>query len=874
MYNIPERHPEEVYVDSLETLDQCLEQASAAQKIFATFNQEQVDKIFTAAAKAAAAARIPLAKWAVEETRMGLVEDKVIKNHFASEMVFNAYKNAKTCGIIDRDPAAGIMKIAEPVGVIAGITPTTNPTSTAIFKSLICLKTRNAIVFCPHPRARESTAAACRVIHEAAIAAGAPRGIVACIARPSVEVSKSLMCHPITRLVLATGGPAMVKAAYSSGKPAVSVGAGNSPVIIDETADIVMAVNSVLISKTFDNGVICASEQSIVVVDSVFDKVRQEFIDRGCYFVEGEERTKLAQVMLKNGALNPDIVGQTAYKIAQLAGFEVPETTKVLIGDADVVGPSEPYSYEKLSPILGFYRVPDFAVAVDRAEQLILFGGSGHTSILYTAPTNQDRIEIFGQRMIAGRILINQPASQGAIGDIYNFRLEPSLTLGCGTWGGNSISENVTIKQLMNVKTVTERRENMLWYRVPPKVYFKRNSISVALQELAGKKKCFIVTDKPLYNLGYCDPVEKILNNLGIDVDIFSDVLPDPDTATIDKALTQVRSFKPDVIIALGGGSPIDCAKIVWLLYDHPELKFEDLALRFMDIRKRIITFPTAHKTYFIAIPTTSGTGSEVTPFSVVTETSTGIKYPIADYALTPDMAIIDADFVLSMPRGLAAASGFDAIVHSLEAYVATTASDYTDSLCVQATQLLFKNLANSVNKSEPGARESVHNAATIAGMAFANAFLGVCHSIAHKVGAAFHIPHGTANALLIPHVIAFNATTAPQKMGIFSQYRYPKALEKYAQMARNVGFYAENDVEATEKLVQGLEALRAEIGLPSSIKEFGIKEEEFMAKLDDLAEQSFDDQCTGCNPRYPLIGDLKQILVDCYHGQRKPVRG
>ncbi|KAL0222937.1 hypothetical protein P9112_002327 [Eukaryota sp. TZLM1-RC] len=871
---IPEPHQSDIQVNTIEDLDRLIERANSAQKEFSTFSQEAVDKIFMEASKAAAAARIPLAKMAAQETGMGLVEDKVIKNHFAAEMIFNAYKHSKTCGIIERDVSAGIIKIAEPVGTIAGITPTTNPTATAIFKSLLSLKTRNAIVFCPHPRAKAATAAACRVVHEAAVAAGAPRGVVACIASPTVELSKGLMHHKGVHFILATGGPAMVKAAYSSGKPAAGVGAGNTPVIIDESADLVMAVNSVLVSKTFDNGVICASEQSIVCVDSVAEKVRKEFIDRGAYFCTKEQAELLGKTIIKNGALNAGIVGQPAHKIAELAGFEVPEHTKVLIGDAEAVGPEEPFSYEKLSPVLGFYTVPDFTTALDKAEQLIRFGGSGHTACLYTEPSRTDRVEAFGSKMVAGRILINQPASQGAIGDIYNFRLEPSLTLGCGTWGGNSVSENVTIKQLMNVKTVTERRENMLWYRVPPKIYFKRNSTEVALKELAGKQRALIITDKALHELGYSERVEKMLMDLNIDCEVFSDVKPDPDTETVFKGLARCKSFKPDVFIALGGGSPIDAGKIMWLLYEHPELRFEDLALRFMDIRKRIISFPTEHKSMFIAIPTTSGTGSEVTPFSVITDTETKIKYPLADYAIVPDMAIIDSDWVMTMPKSLAAFSGYDSLTHALEAYVATTSSPYTDSLAIQASKGVFANLTESVNEGTPKAREAMHNSATMAGMAFANAFLGICHSLAHKLGSNYNIPHGLANAILLPHVMSFNATDAPQKMAIFSQYQYPKALERYASMADCLGVSGSNNAEKTENLIKACEDLRDSVKIPATIKDAGVTEEAFMAGIDNLAEQAFDDQCTGTNPRYPLIGDLKKILLDAFHGTRQPVRG
>lgn len=774
-------------VGSIEELDLLITRVKKAQKIYSTYTQEQVDKIFKAAALAANNLRIPLAKMAVEETGMGIVEDKVIKNHFACEYIFNKYKDIKTCGIIEQDETNGIIKIADPIGIIAGVIPTTNPTSTAIFKSLLCLKTRNSIIFSPHPRAKKSTIAAAKAVLDAAVQAGAPADLIGWIDAPSVELSQALMRHDDISLILATGGPAMVKAAYSSGKPALGVGAGNTPAVIDETADIQMAVSSILMSKTFDNGVICASEQSIVAIKEVYNAVKSELAFRGAYILNKEEKKKVANVIMVDGHLNAAIVGQSAFKIAQLAGITVPENAKVLVGEAEIIGEEEAFSFEKLSPVLALYCANDFNDSVDKAVQLIRFGGSGHTSVLYTKPTNAERIKEFGEKLITGRTLINSPAAHGAIGDLYNFKLDPSLTLGCGSTGGNSVSENVGVKHLINIKTVAERKENMLWFRVPPKVYFKPGCLSLALSELKGKKRAFIVTDNMLCELGYAKKVTDILEQVNIQFQIFSDVKPDPTISTIDQALVQIRGYKPDVIIALGGGSPIDAAKIIWLLYEHPELKFEDLAMRFMDIKKRIATFPElGKKSELVAIPTTSGTGSEVTPFAVITDDETHCKYPIADYELTPNMAIVDAALVMSMPRSLCAASGIDALTHALEAYVSVVANSFTDGHALEAMRLIFKYLPTSYTEgaNNPEAREKIHTASTLAGMAFANSFLGICHSMAHKLGAAYNIPHGVANSLLINQVIKFNANDCPTKQAAFPQYKYPQAKARYAEIA------------------------------------------------------------------------------------------
>jgi acetaldehyde dehydrogenase/alcohol dehydrogenase len=858
-------------VTNRQELEELIQQVKKAQQQFANYSQEQVDLIFKKAALAANNARIPLAKMAVQETGMGVIEDKVIKNHFASEIIYNKYKQEKTCGIIEEDKSFGLQKIAEPVGILAGIVPTTNPTSTAIFKALIALKTRNGIIFSPHPRAKDCTIAAAKIVLEAAVKAGAPAGIIGWIDQPSVELSQALMQHPSINLILATGGPGMVKAAYSSGRPSLGVGAGNTPALIDETAHIKMAVSSIILSKTFDNGMICASEQSVIVVDSIYEEVRQEFIDRGAYLLSPEEREKVTEILLKDGHINPDIVGQSVEKLAAIAGIYVPEDTRLLIGEVENIGLEEPFSYEKLSPILAMYRAKDFEDGVKKAEKLVLFAGRGHTAVLYTSPSNREHIKRFEDNVETARVLINTPSSQGAIGDIYNFRLDPSLTLGCGTWGGNSISENVEPSHLLNIKTVAERRENMLWFRVPPKVYFKYGSLPIAIRELAGKKRAFIVTDKPLFDLGVTAALEEVLEEIGITVNIFYDVEPDPSLETVERGLNVINTFNPDVIIAIGGGSPMDAAKIIWLLYEHPEIEFESLAMRFMDIRKRVYELPPlGEKALMVCIPTTSGTGSEVTPFAVVTDRRNNIKYPLADYALTPSMAIVDPELVLNMPKKLTAYGGIDALTHALEAYVSVLASEYTNALAQDAIRLLFKYLPSSYHNGakDPKAREKVHYAATMAGMAFANGFLGICHSMAHQLGAIFHIPHGLANALMISHVILYNATDAPFKQATFSQYKYPNVKWRYARIAHSLGLGGESETESVERLVLAIECLKREIGIPASIKEvIPETEAEFMAKLDHLAEQAFDDQCTGANPRYPLIEDLKTLLIQAYHG-------
>ncbi|XWK86274.1 MAG: bifunctional acetaldehyde-CoA/alcohol dehydrogenase [Phormidium sp.] len=858
-------------VTNNEELEQLIQRVKAAQRKYAAYTQEQVDTIFKKAALAANTARIPLAKMTVAETGMGVVEDKVIKNHFASEIIYNKYKGDKTCGVIEEDKAFGIQKIAEPVGILAGIVPTTNPTSTAIFKALIALKTRNAIIFSPHPRAKECTIAAARIVLEAAVAAGAPEDIIGWIDEPTVPLSQALMQHPDINLILATGGPGMVRAAYSSGNPSLGVGAGNTPALIDSSAHLKMAVSSIILSKTFDNGMICASEQSVIVVDDVYDEVRSEFIDRGAYFLNAEEREKFAKLMIVNGRLNAEIVGQPVSKLAELAGVTLPEDTRVIIGEVDKIGTDEPFAFEKLSPILAMYRAKDFEDAVEKAEKLVLFGGRGHTAVLYTAPSNSEHIKRFEDKVETARVLINTPSSQGAIGDLYNFRLDPSLTLGCGSWGGNSISENVEPKHLLNIKTVAERRENMLWFRVPPKIYFKFGALPVAIRELAGKRRAFIVTDKPLYDLGVTAPLEAALEEIGLKFDTFYDVEPDPSLETVQRGLALMNTFQPDVIIAIGGGSPMDAAKIMWLLYEHPEIEFEGLAMRFMDIRKRVYELPAlGDKAIMISVPTTSGTGSEVTPFAVVTDRRSSIKYPLADYALTPTMAIIDPELVLNMPKKLTAYGGIDALTHALEAFVSVLASEYTNSLALEAIRLLFKYLPSAYHNgaNDPKAREKVHYAATMAGMAFANSFLGICHSMAHQLGATFHVPHGLANALMISHVIKYNSTDAPFKQATFSQYKYPNAKWRYARIASYLGLPGETDEEKVNSLIAAVESLKRELDLPSSIKD-SIKEsrQEFYAKVEHLADQAFDDQCTGANPRYPLITDLKQLLEDAYEG-------
>ena len=862
---------ENIVIDNLEALTQKMKEMKAAQREFARFTQEQVDKIFLAAALAANKARIPLAKMAVEETGMGVVEDKVIKNHYAAEYIYNAYKNTKTCGVIEEDKAYGIKKIAEPIGLIAAVIPTTNPTSTAIFKALIALKTRNAIIISPHPRAKLSTIAAAKIVLDAAVEAGAPEGIIGWIDVPSLELTNQVMRD--ADIILATGGPGMVKAAYSSGKPALGVGAGNTPAIIDDTADIRLAVNSIIHSKTFDNGMICASEQSVTVVGDIYDAVKAEFADRGCYFLKGRELDKVRKTMIINGSLNAKIVGQSAYKIAQLAGVEVPENTKVLIGEVTSVDISEEFAHEKLSPVLAMYHAKDFDDAIAKAEQLVADGGYGHTSSLYIDPAETEKLAKHQAAMKTCRILVNTPSSHGGIGDLYNFKLAPSLTLGCGSWGGNSVSENVGVKHLLNIKTVAERRENMLWFRTPEKVYFKKGCMPVALDELGtvmGKKKAFIVTDSFLYKNGYTKPITDKLDELGITHTCFYNVAPDPNLACALEGAEQMRLFGPDVIIALGGGSAMDAGKIMWVLYEHPEADFLDMAMRFQDIRKRIYTFPKmGEKAYFVAIPTSSGTGSEVTPFAVITDEKTGTKYPLADYELLPDMAIIDADNMMDQPKGLTSASGIDALTHALEAYASVMASDYTDGIALKAMKLIFKYLPSAYENGAKDikAREEMANASTLAGMAFANAFLGICHSLAHKLGAFHHLPHGVANALLITYIMRFNAAHVPTKMGTFSQYQYPHALERYVECANFCGFFGNTDEETLENFINGIEELKEKVGIKKTIRDYGIEESAFLETLDDMVEQAFDDQCTGANPRYPLMSEIKEIYLKAYYG-------
>ena len=857
-------------VDTPEALESLIKRVKKAQEIFETYSQEQVDKIFKAAAMAANKMRIPLAQMAVEETGMGVVEDKVIKNHFASEYIYNKHKNAKTCGVIKEDKPNGIKIVAQPLGVIAGVIPTTNPTSTAIFKSLITLKTRNGIIFSPHPRAKKCTIEAARIVLEAAVKAGAPEDIIGWIDTPSLELTNMLMTHDDIATILATGGPGMVKAAYSSGKPALGVGPGNTPAIIDETADIKMAVSSILMSKTFDNGMICASEQSVVIVDSVYDEVMKEFQYRGGYLLNKKEKEKVAKTIIIDGKLNAAIVGQPAYKIAQMAGVEVPQTSKVLMGEVSKIDLAEEFSHEKLSPVLAIYRANDFDEAVQKAYELVVLGGAGHTSVLYTDERKQDRINKFAAKLHTSRILINSPSSQGGIGDLYNFKLEPSLTLGCGSWGGNAVSENVGVKHLLNYKTVAERRENMLWFKVPPKVYFKRGATDLALKELKGKKRAFIVTDRYLFNSGTVYNVTNVLEEIGVDYQIFFDVKPDPTISTINDALSMVRTYEPDVIIALGGGSPIDAAKIVWLMYEHPETVFEDIAMRFLDIRKRICELPElGQKAMMVAIPTTSGTGSEVTPFAVITDDKTHVKYPVADYALTPNMAIIDPNFVDTMPQGLCAASGIDALTHAIEAYVSALATNFTNSPALEATKLIFRYLPRSYKggKEDPVAREKIHYASCLAGMAFANSFLGLCHSMAHKLGAAFNIPHGIANALIINQVIRYNSTDCPRKQCIFPQYKFPNAKAKYGQIADELNLGGKDDNEKVELLINAITQLKKDINIPLSIKEYGISEKDFNDKLDELVVLAFDDQCTGANPAYPLMDEIREVFKKAYSG-------
>ena len=861
-------------VNDLDSFKAMLARVRRAQKEFSLYTQEQVDKIFKAAAVAANMQRIPLAKMAVEETGMGVVEDKVIKNHYASEYIYNKYKNEKTCGVLEYDEAFGLKKIAEPLGVIGAVIPTTNPTSTAIFKSLICLKTRNAIIISPHPRAKKSTIAAAKVVLDAAVKAGAPKDIIAWIDAPSLELTNELMRSVDT--ILATGGPGMVKAAYSSGKPALGVGAGNTPVIIDSTADIKLAVSSIIHSKTFDNGMICASEQSVTVLADIYDQVKKEFAARGCYFLCGDELDKVRHTIIINGGLNAKIVGQSAYTIASLAGVEVPKNTKVLIGEVESVDISEEFAHEKLSPVLAMYKANDFDEAITKAERLVADGGYGHTASLYVHPSQKEKIEKHYNAMKAGRILINTPSSHGGIGDLYNFKLNPSLTLGCGSWGGNSVSENVTIRHLLNIKNVAERRENMLWFRAPEKVYFKKGCMPVALDELGTimhKKKAFIVTDSFLYKNGYVKPIEDKLNELGIQHTCFYHVQPDPTLASALEGAEAMRQFEPDVIIALGGGSAMDAGKIMWVLYEHPEADFQDMAMRFMDIRKRIYTFPTmGEKAYFVAIPTSSGTGSEVTPFAVITDEKTSVKYPLADYQLLPNMAIIDADNMMNQPKGLTSASGIDALTHALEAYASIMATEYTDGLALQAMKSIFDYLPSAYENgaNDPIAREKMATASTMAGMAFANAFLGVCHSMAHKLGAYHHIPHGVANALLITDVMRYNAEPVPPKMGTFSQYQYPHTLERYCECARFLGICGKDDNETLDMFITEIEKLKERVGIKKTIADYGVSEEDFLATLDDMAEKAFDDQCTGANPRYPLIKEIKAMFLKAYYG--KPV--
>ena len=861
-------------IDNVEALTAKLKAMREAQAQFATFTQEQVDKIFYAAAIAANQARIPLAKMAVAETGMGVVEDKVIKNHYAAEYIYNAYKNTKTCGVIEEDPAFGIKKIAEPIGIIAAVIPTTNPTSTAIFKTLIALKTRNAIIISPHPRAKNCTIEAAKIVLEAAVKAGAPEGIIGWIDVPSLELTNEVMKD--ADIILATGGPGMVHAAYSSGKPALGVGAGNTPVIIDETADVKLAVNSIIHSKTFDNGMICASEQSVTVLEPLYDAVKKEFAYRGCYFLKPDEIEKVRKTILINGSLNAKIVGQSAHTIAALAGVNVPESTKILIGEVESVDISEEFAHEKLSPVLAMYKAKDFDDALAKAERLVADGGYGHTSSLYIHPSQTEKIMKHAEAMKTCRIVINTPSSHGGIGDLYNFKMAPSLTLGCGSWGGNSVSENVGVKHLLNIKTVAERRENMLWFRAPQKVYFKKGCMPVALDELGtvmGKKKAFIVTDSFLYKNGYVKPIEEKLDQMGIQHTCFYEVAPDPNLTSATAGAAAMRAFEPDCIIALGGGSAMDAGKIMWVMYEHPEVDFLDMAMRFMDIRKRVYTFPKmGEKAYFVAIPTSSGTGSEVTPFAVITDDRTGTKYPLADYELLPNMAIIDADNMMNQPKGLTSASGIDALTHALEAYASIMATDYTDGLALKAMKNIFAYLPSAYENGakDPYAREKMADASCMAGMAFANAFLGVCHSMAHKLGAYHHLPHGVANALLITEVMRFNAVEVPPKMGTFSQYQYPHTLSRYVECANFCGVFGKDDQDTLNKFIDKIEELKARVGIKKTIRDYGIKEEDFLATLDEMVENAFDDQCTGANPRYPLMSEIKEMYLRAYYGEEK----
>ena len=860
-------------VDSVEKLQETIAKVRKAQEEFAKFSQEKVDEIFKAAAIAANKARIPLAKMAVEETGMGVVEDKIIKNHYASEYIYNKYKNEKTCGVVEEDTYYGIKKVLEPIGVIAAVIPTTNPTSTAIFKTLICLKTRNGIIISPHPRAKNSTIEAAKIVLEAAVEAGAPEGIIAWIDVPSLELTNTLMGSADT--ILATGGPGMVKSAYSSGKPALGVGAGNTPAVIDESANIILAVNSIIHSKTFDNGMICASEQSVIVLDKIYDEVKKEFEKRGCYFLNPEETEKVRKTIIINGALNAKIVGQKAHTIAALAEVNVPENTKILIGEVESVEFSEEFAHEKLSPVLAMYRAKDFDDAIGKAAHLINDGGLGHTSSLYVDTIyGKEKIEKFYSNMRTCRVLINTPSSQGGIGDLYNFKLAPSLTLGCGSWGGNSVSENVGIKHLVNIKTVAERRENMLWFRAPEKVYIKRGCLPVALEELKNvmdKKKVFIVTDTFLFQNGYTKPITDKLDELGIEHTTFSNVQPDPTLSCAIEGTRAMNEFKPDAIIAVGGGSAMDAGKIMWVMYEHPEVDFLDMAMRFMDIRKRVYTFPKmGEKAYFIAVPTSAGTGSEVTPFAVITDEKTGTKYPLADYELLPKMAIVDCNMMMNAPKGLTSASGIDAVTHCLEAYASMMATEYTDGLAIESLKNIFKYLPRAYENgaNDPEAREKMANAATMAGMAFANAFLGVCHSMAHKLGAFHHIPHGIANALMIDLVLRFNSAEVPSKMGTFPQYDHPHTLRRYAEVAESLGMGGANDEESLENLIKAIDELKEKIGIKKTIKDYGVDEKYFLERLDEMSEQAFDDQCTGANPRYPLVSEIKDMYLKAYYGE------
>ncbi len=862
-------------VDGVESFKLSLEECRNAQAKYATYTQEEVDKIFKAAALASNNARITLAKLAVSETGMGVVEDKVIKNHYAAEYIYNAYKNTQTCGVIERDYANGIIKIAEPIGVIGAVIPTTNPTSTAIFKTLLALKTRNGIIISPHPRAKKSTIAAAKIVLEAAVKAGAPEGLIKWIDEPSLELTNMVMKE--SDIILATGGPGMVRAAYSSGTPALGVGAGNTPAIIASSCDIVLAVNSVIHSKTFDNGMICASEQSVLVMDDIYKEVKKEFIKRGCHFLTKDELKKVRKTIIINGSLNARIVGQSAYTIACLSGIEVNPSTKVLIGEVESVDLKEEFAHEKLSPVLAMYKVKSFDEALEKAEKLVADGGYGHTSSIYIDHVKEEEKYMkFVNRMKTCRILLNTPSSFGGIGDLYNFKLAPSLTLGCGSWGGNSVSDNVGVKHLLNIKTVAERRENMLWFRTPSKVYIKRGALGVALDELKyvlDKKRIFIVTDEFLFNNGFAEPIIKKLNELNISYTVFSNVEPDPTLSCAKLGAKEMQSFKPDAIIALGGGSAMDAAKIMWVLYEHPEVDFYDMAMRFVDIRKRIYDFPKmGEKAYFIAVPTSSGTGSEVTPFAVITDDETHIKYPLADYELLPNMAIVDTDLMMSAPKGLTAASGIDALTHALEAISSMLATDYTDSLAKDAIKNIFAYLPRCYTNGSTDyeAREKMANAATMAGMAFANAFLGVCHSMAHKLGAFHNLPHGVANALMIEEVIRFNSSLAPVKMGTFPQYTHPHTIEKYEEVAEVLGIKGKTKEDSMENLIKAINELKTKVGIKSSIKEYVPDEEKFLATLDEMVEQAFDDQCTGANPRYPLMSEIKQMYLNAYYNNKE----